>query len=91
MDAIWWLTVACVALLVAFDYTNGFHDTANMVAAVVASRAMTPPQAIGLISLFTFLGPLLRKRSGHAGPSARSRTSTAGPWSRCSTARPTWP
>ena len=59
MDTIWWLTLACVALLVVFDYTNGFHDTANMVAAVVASRAMTPPQAIGLISLFTFLGPLL--------------------------------
>jgi PiT family inorganic phosphate transporter len=25
-----------------FDYTNGFHDAANIVATVIASRAMTP-------------------------------------------------
>lgn len=42
-----------------FDFTNGFHDTANMVAAVVACRAMTPARAILLVSVFTFLGPLL--------------------------------
>jgi len=52
------LVGGCVALLVLFDFTNGFHDTANMVASVVASRAMTPDQAIILVSVFTFLGPL---------------------------------
>ena len=50
---------SCIVLLVLFDFTNGFHDTANMVASVVACRAMTPTQAILLISVFTFLGPLL--------------------------------
>ncbi len=59
MDPVFWLTLACVALLVVFDFTNGFHDTANMVAAVVATQAMTPTQAIILVSGFTFLGPLL--------------------------------
>jgi PiT family inorganic phosphate transporter len=59
MDNLWFIAVACIALLVLFDFTNGFHDTANMVASVVASRAMTPAQAILLVTFFTFLGPLL--------------------------------
>ena len=59
MDNLWLIAVACIALLVLFDFTNGFHDTANMVASVVASRAMTPAQAIMLVTFFTFLGPLL--------------------------------
>ncbi len=59
MDTIFWLTLAHVALLAVFDFTNGFHDTANMVVAVVATQAMTPVQAIVLVSGFTFLGPLL--------------------------------
>jgi len=59
MDLIFWLTLACVVLLVVFDYTNGFHDTANMVAATVATQAMSPAQAIALVSVFTFLGPIL--------------------------------
>ena len=53
------IAVACIALLVLFDFTNGFNDTANMVATVVASRVMTPAQAILLVTVFTFLGPLL--------------------------------
>lgn len=59
MDPSWLLVWGSIALLVLFDFTNGFHDTANMVASVVACRAMTPAQAILLISAFTFLGPLL--------------------------------
>ena len=59
MEMIWILTFATIGLLVFFDYTNGFHDTANMIGAVIATRAMTPTQAIALVSLFTFLGPLL--------------------------------
>lgn len=59
MDLPWLLVLSCIALLVLFDFTNGFHDTANMVASVVACRAMTPGQAILLVSFFTLLGPLL--------------------------------
>lgn len=59
MELSWLLILSCIALLVLFDFTNGFHDTANMVASVVACRAMTPTQAILLVSFFTFLGPLL--------------------------------
>jgi PiT family inorganic phosphate transporter len=59
MELSWLLIVSCIALLVLFDFTNGFNDTANMVASVIACRAMTPTQAILLVSFFTFLGPLL--------------------------------
>jgi PiT family inorganic phosphate transporter len=59
MDLISAMTLGCIVLLVVFDYTNGFHDTANMVAASVATQAMTPAQAIALVSVFTFLGPVL--------------------------------
>lgn len=55
----WILIISCITLLVLFDFTNGFNDTANMVASVIASRAMTPSQAILLVSFFTFLGPVI--------------------------------
>ena len=48
-----------VVLAVAFAVTNGFHDAANSIAALVATRAATPLQAIVLASVFNLLGPLL--------------------------------
>jgi PiT family inorganic phosphate transporter len=53
------LTVVAVAFVVIFDYTNGFHDASNIIATVIASRAMTPVQAVILVAFFEFLGPLL--------------------------------
>ena len=51
--------VIAVALAVAFAATNGFLDAANSVAALVATRAATPLQAIVVASVFNLLGPLL--------------------------------
>ena len=53
------LTIFAIVLVVLFDYTNGFHDASNIVATVIASRAMTPVQAVTLVAVFEFLGPLL--------------------------------
>ncbi len=53
------LTIATVLVVILFDFTNGFHDASNIVATVVASRAMSPRQAIVLVAFFEFLGPLL--------------------------------
>lgn len=53
------LVVATIAVIVVFDYTNGFHDASNIVATIIASRAMTPAQAVTLVAFFEFLGPLL--------------------------------
>jgi len=59
MNAALALTIATVIVVVLFDYTNGFHDASNIVATVIASRAMTPVQAVALVAFFEFLGPLL--------------------------------
>jgi len=59
MDTLFWLAVATVVIVLFFDYTNGFHDAANIVATIIASRAMTPAQAVVIVGVFEFLGPLL--------------------------------
>ncbi|MBS1145300.1 MAG: anion permease [Proteobacteria bacterium] len=59
MDTLFLLAVATVVIVLVFDYTNGFHDAANIVATVIASRAMTPAQAVIIVGIFEFLGPLL--------------------------------
>ena len=51
--------VVAIALAVAFALTNGFHDAANAIAALVATGAATPSQAIVLACVFNLLGPLL--------------------------------
>jgi PiT family inorganic phosphate transporter len=59
MDTLLLLAVLTVVVVLIFDYTNGFHDAANIVATVIASRAMTPAQAVLIVGVFEFLGPLL--------------------------------
>ncbi|HXU93232.1 MAG TPA: inorganic phosphate transporter [Gallionella sp.] len=59
MDAILVLAIAAIIIVLVFEYTNGFHDAANIIATVIASRAMTPVQAVMLVAFFEFLGPLL--------------------------------
>ena len=48
-----------VMAVVFFDFTNGFHDASNMIATLVAARAMSPAQSVVLVGSFTFLGPLI--------------------------------
>ncbi len=50
------LLVAVVALAVAFDYINGFHDTANAIATSVATRALRPQYALLMATAFNFIG-----------------------------------
>lgn len=59
MNTVLILAIAAVVIVLLFDYTNGFHDAANIVATVIASRAMTPVQAVLIVGFFEFLGPLL--------------------------------
>lgn len=59
MDFILILALFTVIVVLLFDYTNGFHDAANIVATVIASRAMSPTQAVLIVGFFEFLGPLL--------------------------------
>jgi len=50
------LLIAIVALALVFDYTNGFHDTANAIATSVATRALHPRHAILMAASFNFIG-----------------------------------
>jgi PiT family inorganic phosphate transporter len=45
-----------VALAVAFDYINGFHDTATAIATSVATRALRPSHAVAMAAAFNFIG-----------------------------------
>ncbi|MBV9611928.1 MAG: inorganic phosphate transporter [Acidobacteriaceae bacterium] len=45
--------IICIALI--FDFVNGFHDAANSVATVVATRVLTPFQAVCMAAVFNFL------------------------------------
>ncbi len=47
-----------VALALAFDFINGFHDTANAIATSVATRVLTPGQAVLMASVLNVLGAL---------------------------------
>lgn len=48
-----------IAFSVAFALTNGFHDAANAIATLVATRGARPEQAIVLAATFNMLGALL--------------------------------
>ena len=50
------MLLAVVVLAVAFDYINGFHDTANAIATSVATRALRPQHALLMAASFNFIG-----------------------------------
>lgn len=53
------LLVVVVALTLAFDFINGFHDAANAIATVVSTRVMTPTVAIVYGAILNFAGALM--------------------------------
>jgi inorganic phosphate transporter, PiT family len=48
--------VAVVAVAIFFDFTNGFHDTANSIATSVSTRALSPRAAVLSAAVLNFLG-----------------------------------
>jgi inorganic phosphate transporter, PiT family len=53
------LLAIVVVAAAAFDFTNGFHDTANVVASSISTRALAPRTAIALVSVLNFLGAFI--------------------------------
>ncbi len=53
------LLIAIVALALVFDYTNGFHDTANAIATSVSTRALSPRVAVLMAAGLNLLGALV--------------------------------
>ncbi|HET6587814.1 MAG TPA: inorganic phosphate transporter [Oleiagrimonas sp.] len=53
------LLVLVILIALAFTYINGFHDTANSIATVVATKVLTPGQAVILAAVTNMIGALL--------------------------------
>jgi len=53
------ILVIVVATALAFDFTNGFHDTANVVATSISTGAARPSVAIGMAALLNFAGAFI--------------------------------
>lgn len=49
----------CLLLVLVFEFSNGFHDTANAVATVIYTNSLKPAQAVIWSGLMNFLGVLL--------------------------------
>lgn len=52
-------TIALVVVAVGFDFLNGFHDSANIVATMISSRAMGPRRALLLSAIAHFSAPFV--------------------------------
>mgnify|MGYP000004498954 FL=1 len=50
-----WVVMVLVALALAFDFMNGFHDAANSIATVVSTGVLKPTQAVVFAAFFNFV------------------------------------
>jgi PiT family inorganic phosphate transporter len=55
------LLIAIVVIALVFDFTNGFHDTANAIATSVSTRALRPRTAVIMAASLNLLGALVSK------------------------------
>jgi PiT family inorganic phosphate transporter len=53
------LTVIVIGLALIFDFLNGIHDSSNVVATMISSRALQPRVALGMTAIAEFLGPFI--------------------------------
>lgn len=53
---LWVTLIAVIVIALFFDFTNGFHDTANAIATSVSTRALTPRAAVIMAATLNFAG-----------------------------------
>ncbi len=53
------IAIIAIATALAFDFVNGFNDSANSVATVIGTRVLTPLQAVTLSAAANFIGPFV--------------------------------
>lgn len=58
MDSLLVLTILIVIGALAFDFINGFHDTANAIATAVSTKALKPRNAIIMAAIMNFIGAM---------------------------------
>src|SRR6186713_442822 len=52
------MVIAVVAVALVFDFTNGFHDTANAMATTIATGALKPKVAVAVAAILNFVGAI---------------------------------
>jgi PiT family inorganic phosphate transporter len=60
------LLVLTIAVALLFDFTNGFHDTANAIGTAVGTRAMTPRVAVAFSAVLNLVGAVVTTQLLHA-------------------------
>src|SRR4051812_41815247 len=53
------LLIVVVGTALIFDFTNGFHDSANAIATSISTRALRPAVALGMAAVANVLGALV--------------------------------
>ena len=51
--------IIVIVLALGFDFLNGIHDSSNVVATMISSRALSPRLALGITALANFIGPFI--------------------------------
>jgi PiT family inorganic phosphate transporter len=65
-DAQTLLLVLTIAVALLFDFTNGFHDTANAIGTAVGTRAMSPRVAVAFSAVLNLIGAVVTTQLLHA-------------------------
>lgn len=53
------LVIAVIVFALVFDFLNGIHDSSNIVATIISSRALSPRAALGMTAVAEFSGPFI--------------------------------
>jgi phosphate/sulfate permease len=88
------IVLAVVVTALLFDFTNGFHDTANAMATSIATGALRPKVAVLLAGVLNLVGAFLSVQVAKAISSASPLAATNAPCARASgtrrSCRPRW-
>jgi PiT family inorganic phosphate transporter len=55
IEATWELIVVIIGIALVFDFTNGFHDSANSISTVVSTKVLSPRNAVVFAAFFNFV------------------------------------
>ena len=55
IEATWELIVVIIGIALVFDFTNGFHDSANSISTVVSTKVLSPRSAVAFAAFFNFI------------------------------------
>jgi PiT family inorganic phosphate transporter len=59
IEASWQFIVFIIGVALFFDYTNGFHDSANSISTVVSTKVLSPRNAVAFAAFFNFIAAFI--------------------------------